>query len=310
MLRCRPKVLAALAVVASTAGCVSERHYEECVADATKAHADLGALQRADAAQLEDLRKQIAQAEAATQDRDAKINDLSTADHNRQAQLDEATAINQQLRDELQRLGKDVDKMLADRGTMSKALDDAKTRLEELRKAQAVADARTQLFRDFATRFKPLVDAGQLRIDSRRGELVMNVQGDLLFDEGKTELRTAGKGALMEIARALQMTSPPSTGRRFLVTADVDGPEAKQSKSAARVRSAWELTAARAVSVVEFLVGVGVPAESLTAAGAGTFDPLVAGADPASRARNRRVEIALLPSGDLAPPAAPAQAPR
>ena len=86
-------------------------------------------------------------AEATTQDRDSKLSDLSTSSHNLQAQLDEATAINQQLRGELERLGKDVDKVLADAGTLSKALDDAKARLEELRKAQAAAEARAQLFR-------------------------------------------------------------------------------------------------------------------------------------------------------------------
>jgi chemotaxis protein MotB len=232
------------------------------------------------------------------------LSDLSTSDHNHQAQLDEATAINQQLRDELARLGKDVDKMLAERGTMSKALDDAKTRLDELRKAQAASEERTQLFRDFAMRFKPLIDAGQVRVEFRRGELVMNVQGDLLFDEVHSDLRSAGKGALMEIAKAMQQTSPASSGRRFLVTADVDGPDPKPSKHG---RSPWELTAARAVAVVEYLVSVGVAPTSLSAAASGSFDPLVSGDDPASRAKNRRIEIALLPPPDDAPSVARAQ---
>jgi chemotaxis protein MotB len=281
------------------------RHYDECLADGTKVRADLANTQRADAAQIADLQRQLSQAQAAIQERDGKLSDLSTADHNHQAQLDEATAINQQIREELERMGKNVDKMLAERGTMSKALDDAKLRLDELRKAQAAADARTQLFRDFAIRFKPLIDAGQLRVETRRGELVMEVQGDLLYDEGKSDLRSAGKGALMEIARALQTTSPPSSGRRFLVTADVDGPEPKPAK---RARSAWEITASRAVAVVEFLVSVGVPPASLTAAAAGTFDPLVTGEDAASRTKNRRVELALLPMAE-GPPGQPRSAP-
>jgi chemotaxis protein MotB len=283
--------------IGSTA-CVSLRHYEDCVADANKVRVDLATTQKNDAVQVADLQQQLSQAQAAMQDRDAKLSDLSTADHNHQAQLDEATAINQQLRDELQRMGKDADKMLAERGTISRALDDAKARLEELRKAQAAAEARTQLFRDFAIRFKPLIDAGQLVIQSRRGELVMDVQGDLLFDEGKSDLRTAGKGALMEIARALQTTSPPSSGRRFLVTADIDGPDPKPAK---RPRSPWELTAARAVAVVEYLVSVGVPPTSLTAAAAGSFDPLMPRDDPGARSKNRRIEVALLPSADAAP---------
>jgi chemotaxis protein MotB len=289
---------------AASTACVSQRHYNECVSDAAKVHAELQSTQKADAAQVAELQRQLSQAQAETQERDAKLSDLSTSDHNHQAQLDEATAINQQLRDELERMGKDVDKMLAERGTMSKALEDAKARLEELRKAQAAADARAQLFRDFAIRFKPLIDAGQLRVESRRGELVMEVQGDLLFDEGKSDLRSAGKGALMEIARALQTSSPPSSGRRFLVTADVDVAEPKEAKPTKRSRSSWELTAARAVSVVEYLVSVGVPPASLTAAAAGAFDPIAASDDAPTRAKNRRVELALLPSAEAAPPPA------
>jgi len=287
-----------MAFAMGSTACVSLRHYDDCVAETNKVRADLATIQKNDAAQVADLQQQLSQAQAAMQDRDAKLSDLSTADHNHQAQLDEATAINQQLRDELQRMGKDADKMLAERGTISRALDDAKARLEELRKAQAAAEARTQLFRDFAIRFKPLIDAGQLVIQSRRGELVMDVQGDLLFDEGKSDLRVAGKGALMEIARALQTTSPPSSGRRFLVTADVDGPDPKPAK---RPRSSWELTAARAVAVVEYLVSVGVPPTSLTAAAAGSFDPLMPRDDPGARSKNRRIEVALLPSADAAP---------
>jgi chemotaxis protein MotB len=232
------------------------------------------------------------------QERDGRLNDLSTQDHNLQAQLDEATAINQQLRAELQRLGTDVDKMLAERGTLSNTLQEAKARLEELRKAQTAAEARVQVFRDFEKRFKPLIDSGQLRIESRRGELVMNVQSDLLFEDGRSDAREAGKGVLMEIARAIEVTSPPSSGRRFLVTANTDPQERDKARIPSRrpPPSSWELTAARSVAVVEYLVSLGVAPTSLTAAAAGAFDPIAANDGSQDRARNRRVEITLLPS--------------
>ena len=149
------------------------------------------------------------------------------------------------------------------------------------------------LFKDFEQRFKPLIDAHQLRVEMRRGQLVMDVTGDLLFEPGKTEVRTAGKGVLMELARALQGSS---TGRRFLVTDHVDEEPAKTKHA----KSPWELTATRAAAVVEYLVSLGVPATSLTAAGAGAVDPLVANDSPDDRAKNRRVEIALLPGADEA----------
>jgi chemotaxis protein MotB len=290
----RASAVALLFALAPTACLVPKKDYDECVATAASAKVAADAQQRDSAAQIVELQGRLSAAESATQDRDAKLSELATGTHNLQAQLDEATAINGQLRGELQRLGKDVDKILTERGTLAKALDDAKARLDELRKAQAAAEARTMLFRDFEQRFKPLADAGQLRIESRRGQLVMELAGDLLFEPGHAEIRSVGKGMLMEVARALQTTSGPATGRRFLVADHVDD-EPLKSK---RYKSAWELTAARAAEVVDYLVSVGVPAASLTAGGAGSADPRVPNDSPGNRAKNRRVEIALLPSAD------------
>jgi len=297
-------VVAAL-VGAAPSGCVSKARYDECVTGAAEFHASAEAQQKQDTARLQDLSQQLARAQSATQERDDRLNDLSTQHHNLQSRLDEATAINLELRAQLQRVGTDVDKMLAERGVLSSALQDARARLDELRKAQALDAARTQLFRDLEKRFKPLVDSGQLAIQSRRGQLVVNVQGDLLFDEGRSEIREAGKGVLMEIARAIEVTSPPSTGRRFLVTAHVDSDEKESTKSRGSRRAApssWELTAARAVEVVKYLVSVGVAPTSLTAAGAGSFDPIVPNEGAQDRAKNRRVEIALLPEAPPEPP--------
>ncbi|HEY1693691.1 MAG TPA: OmpA family protein [Polyangiaceae bacterium] len=283
---------AVLVLALASSGClVLQKDLDQCKSDAASFKAAATQKEQQDATVINELQTRINAAESATQDRDSKLSELSTNAHNMQAQLDEATAINQQLRGELERTGKDVDKILADRGTLSKALDDAKARLEELRKAQAAAEARTMLFKDFAQRFKSLIDAKQLRVEMRRGQLVVDVNGDLLFDPEKADLRTAGKGVLMELARSLQGLSQ---GRRFLVTDHVDDAPIKSR----HYHSAWELTASRAVAVVEYLASVGVPAASLTPAGGGAADPVAPNDSADDRAKNRRVEIALLPDAN------------
>jgi chemotaxis protein MotB len=300
-------VLAAVASMGAS-GCVSQVVFDRALADANRAKAEVDAKEQADQAQIQALQQQLVAAEATTQDRDSKLSELSTSSHNLQAQLDEATAINQQLRGELERLGKDVDKILAERGTLSRALDDAKGRLEELRKAQAAAETRTQLFQDLGRRFQALANAGQLRVESRGNRVVLNVKGDLLFDPGHAELKASGKGALMEIARAIETTPPPAQGtRRFLVTANVDEEPPKKEKDK-KYETPWDLTVARAVTVVKYLVSVGVPQTALTAAGAGAFDPVAPNDTADNRSRNRRIEIALLPGSEEAPAPAPAAA--
>ncbi|MGH7438303.1 MAG: OmpA family protein [Polyangiaceae bacterium] len=345
-------VLIGLVGLASS-GCVRKDRYDALVADSAKAKLDADGRQKAADANIQALQAQIAAAESAAQDREARVSDLTTQNHNVQASLDEQTAMNEQLRGELGRLGKDVDKILADRGVLSKALDDAKQRLEELRKAQAASEARVALFKDFERRFKPLIDAGQIGVGMRRGLLEIVIPGDVLFDAGGREVRGAGKGVLMEVARSLQIagsapapaaaaatataqpggaaapvTAPQAAPvRRYLVTASVDptGESAAETASPAQTKSkphgsspahapeprpegkrphghapsAWELSADQAVAVVEYLVSLGVSPSNLVAAGAGSSDPIAPGDDAAARMKNRRVEIALLPDGQL-----------
>lgn len=63
------------------------------------------------------------------------------------------TAINSKLRAELERLGKNVDEMVPEKGTLTRSLEDAKARLDDLRKAQAAAEARAAEIDDrFQTR--------------------------------------------------------------------------------------------------------------------------------------------------------------
>lgn len=274
-------------------GCVTKTRYDASVADAQAAHAALaGALQqdKADQDALAKVRQQLDAAEADLQERDRKLGDLTTSDHNLQARLDEATAINAKISGELGRLGKNVDQILEEKGTLSKALDDAKARLDELRKAQAAAEARAALFQQFVQKFRALVDAGQLKITTRNGRLVLQLPNDVLFDSGQTAIKPTGKEAILAIAGVLKTVQ----GRTFQIAGDTDNVPIQTS----RFPSNWELSTARAVEVVKLLVAQGVDPKMLSAAGYGEFDP-VAGNDTAGdRARNRRIEITMQPNLD------------
>jgi chemotaxis protein MotB len=275
------------------AACVPQAKYDAAINDASTAHAALTASldkEKADEDQIAKLQKDVADLTAQLQDRDQKISDMSTSDHNLQAQLDEQTAINAKLRAELERLGKNVDSVLKEKGTLAKALDDAKVRLEELRKAQAAAEARAELFRKFVEKFKALVDAGQLKIATRAGRLVLQLPNDVLFDSGQTALKPAGKEALDQIAHVLK-TIP---GRSFQVAGDTDNLPIQTP----RFPSNWELSTARAVEVVKLLISQGVDPRALAAAGYGEFDPIASNDNPDGRKKNRRIEITLQPNLD------------
>jgi chemotaxis protein MotB len=281
-------IFGAMAVCGSA--CVPKGQYDTALSDARQAHAQLEASDKARATEVANLSRQLADAVQKSQDLELKLSDLSTADHTRQVRLDESTAIDAQLRAELERLGKNVDSMLTEKGTLSKALDDAKRRLDELRKAQAAADARAQLFKDFIHKLKSMIDAGELRVAMRAGRLVIQLPNDVLFDSGQTAIKHAGKQALAALAKVLATTP----GRSFQVAGDTDNVPIQTD----RFPSNWELSTARAVEVVHFLVSQGVDPRAVSAAGYGEFDPVASNDTPDGRAKNRRIEITLQPKLD------------
>lgn len=291
------RVVVPLLVSSSLFGCVSKGKYDEAIAEGKRLHAELDKT-RADAAarvvadtnEIGRLNDALKAAEAAMQSRDDKLAELSTGSHNLQAKVDEATAINQQLRGELERLGKNVDKLLTEKGTLSTALDDAKSRLEELRKAQAAAEQRAALFKQLVMKFQKMVDAGELKIALRDGRMVLALPNDVLFDSGKVDIKAAGKTALDQLAKVLATLDH----RHFQVAGHTDNVPIQT----ARFPSNWELSTARAVQVARFLVAQGVKPEALSAAGYGEFDPIAANDTPDGRAKNRRIEITLVPNID------------
>lgn len=171
-----------------------------------------------------------------------------------------------------------------------KQTNDEQTRaeLEELRAQKAAADARAKLFDDFVKKFQKMIDAGKLDITTRRGQIVLALETDVLFDQGKTEIKPEGKTALDEVATALKSVS----ARRFQVAGHTDTFPIKNKE----FPSNWELSTARAVAVVKLLISQGVKADVLSAAGYAEFDPAQSNANDKGRAKNRRIEIVLVPN--------------
>jgi chemotaxis protein MotB len=291
-----PRAAFVIGALLSTA-CVSTAKYNAALEDARKAKTEIEQLraegdqkQQANTAALEKLNADLQAVNAKLQEDENQLSQVNVESHNLQAKLDESTAIGQKLREELQRLGKNVDGLLSEKGTMSHALEDAKQRLEELRKAQAASEARTALYKQLVQKFKKLTDAGQLRIELRDGRMILQLPNDVLFDSGQAAVKQDGQRALGQVGGVLKTLK----GRKFQVAGHTDNVPIDHAKFA----SNWELSTARAVAVVRFLIAQGVPPEAVSAAGYGEFAPLVANDTNEHKAKNRRIEITLVPAMD------------
>lgn len=118
-------------------------------------------------------------------------------------------------------------------------------------------------------------------------------QSEVLFPSGADVMNPAGEGEMQKVAEAvveLAREIPPEINWVLRVDGHTDNvPLSGTGKFADN----WELSSARATSVVKFMIAKGVPADRLAAAGFGEFQPIAEGDSPEARAANRRIELKL-----------------
>ena len=117
-------------------------------------------------------------------------------------------------------------------------------------------------------------------------------ESSVLFESGKADVTPAGRDSLDSLASAvlnLEREIPPDIPWILRI----DGHTDAKPINSPQFKSNWDLSAARAISVVQYLVSKGVDPRYLAAAGFGEFQPLDNGADDDALARNRRIELKL-----------------
>jgi chemotaxis protein MotB len=117
-------------------------------------------------------------------------------------------------------------------------------------------------------------------------------QSEVLFATGESELEAPGRDQLLRLAESLKQIGATIPDDIDWVLR-VDGHTDERPIQTPRFPSNWELSTARAISVVKFLIEGGVPAERVMAAGFAHFRPLDPGGGEAAFRRNRRIEFRL-----------------
>ena len=155
--------------------------------------------------------------------------------------------------------------------------------IEPLKKPMPPRDPLSELESRARDRLQPQLDQGLLELRRREGELIISFRHEAAFESGSAALVPRFRPIIDRIAGLLAKTEG-----RILVAGHTDDVPI----STPRFRSNWDLSTARAVSVVHQLLEKGrLAADRLVAQGHGASRPLVPNEDAASRAKNRRVEI-------------------
>ena len=118
------------------------------------------------------------------------------------------------------------------------------------------------------------------------------VPTDVLFESGSADLSPAALVQMKKLAETLnQVAAEIPSNLDWIVR--IDGHTDKRPIHTAQFASNWELSTARAVAIVKYLVVQGIPANRLSANGFGQFQPLDPADTPQAYAKNRRIEIQL-----------------
>ena len=218
-----------------------------------------------------------------------KINQLN-------GEIASLTAENEQLKSRLKALGQNVSDLESEKTKLAGNLEATTKERDELRRAREAAEARMAQYRQLFAKFKSMIDSGKLKVEIRNGLMLVKLADNILFDPGKTDLKPEGMNAIKEVSGILAGIA----GRKFQVAGHTDNVAPGRHGA---FKTNWELSAARAVTVVKFMIEQGsMPADRVSAAGWADQMPVATNDTPEGRAQNRRIEIVLLPNIEDLPP--------
>lgn len=232
-------------------------------------------------------RARIAELEGELGESERQRRDLET-------QLTELRSENDALAARLTELGENVESLRSRASTLEGDLTAAERERDELRERERQANERLATFRAMLERFRSMIDSGRLRVSIVRNRMVVELPDNVLFDSGQAELKPEGAATLAEVASVLSSIE----GRVFQIAGHTDNVPIRSR----RFPSNWELSTARAVVVARYLIDTGnMSADRISAAGYADTVPIESNDTEEGRARNRRIEIVLMPNLDELP---------
>ncbi len=268
-----------------------EDAYKTIEADKEKIEAQLAEL-----AILKSLRDDLRAQLAASQD------SLSSAEEDRQrlaGQLSEQETLTEEAQVAAELLNRQILALRQQLAQLSEALDvtEAKNKEQEVQ----IADLGRRLNVALATKVQELARYrseffGRLRqvLGDRPDIQVVGdrfvFQSEILFESGSAALGSGGRVQMSRLADTLIEIARDIPDEIDWVLR-VDGHTDRRPIATAEFPSNWELSTARAISVVRFLIDEGVPARRLAATGFGEFQPIDTGRDEVALRRNRRIEL-------------------
>lgn len=252
----------------------------------------------ADLAEAEGLSGRVARSNTEQQE---TISDLQNRYNVAMSSLEQERALSKRAQDQVETLNAQLASLRQQLAALNEALEASEAKDKEqqaviqnlsTRLNTALASKVNELnqFRSefFGRLRQALGDRQDIRIQGDR----FIFQSEVLFGSGSATLGAGGQEEMAKLANTLNsiMANIPDDVDWIL---RVDGHTDVLPIRTAQFPSNWDLSTARALSVVKFLISQGIPAERLAATGFGQFHPLDPADTPEAYSRNRRIEMRL-----------------
>jgi chemotaxis protein MotB len=268
----------------------------EAAAEAAAADQALLTKQRQEAALLQ---QSIRALEALRTELESEIERLGDSVVDREREVAEERRLTLEARAQAALMTQQLEALREELGRLAATLD-ASDALSAEQKAQ-ISDLGRRMNRALAGKVQELQQYrseffGRLRdiLGTRPGIRVVGdrfvFQSEVLFSSGSADLGMEGQRQLDQLAKTLIDISQDIPEEVDWIMR-VDGHTDDVPISTAEFPSNWELSTARALSVVKYLVSQGIPSERLAAAGFGEYQPIDPAQTPDARSRNRRIEL-------------------
>jgi chemotaxis protein MotB len=139
-------------------------------------------------------------------------------------------------------------------------------------------------------KMKTEISMGQVTISELKGKLTVNMVDSILFDSGKAEVKKGGLEILGKVVSILKDVND----KAIRIEGHTDNVQISRAL-AQRYPTNWELSAARAINVARYLQGQGIDPGQLSAVAYGEWKPVAENDTAEGKAKNRRIEIILVP---------------
>ena len=183
------------------------------------------------------------------------------------------------------RIAKEREQLLQEQSRLAAALDRERAAKEEEIKRLT----RTQ--EELSKSLQEEISKGNITIQQVRDRLTINMVDRVLFDSGQAQVKPAGVQVLKQVADVLNKI----TDKQIRIEGHTDNVPIS-SKLQDRFKTNWELSTARATTVVRYLIDHGgVDRQYLSAVGYADTHPLASNDTEEGRSSNRRIDIVLYP---------------